>query len=72
MTFSAVLIGGPVDLPRDNRVQRLSSVVDLLRCEYGAGYECFRFLGERMAFDPNVVVYEWSHRESPAEARQNG
>jgi len=72
MTFSAILIGGPADLPLDNRVRRLSSVVDLLRCEYGAEYECFRFLGERMAFDPNVVVYEWSHRESIAESRQFG
>ena len=72
MTISAILIGGPADLPLDNRVRRLSSVVDVLRCEYEAGYECFRFLGERMAFDPNVVVYEWSHRESLAESWQYG
>jgi hypothetical protein len=34
-----------------------------VRCKFGAGYECFHFLEERMAFDPSVLVYEWSHRE---------
>jgi len=63
----AVLVGGPLDFPLDNRVQRLAAPAEVVRCKYGAGYECFRFLGERMAFDPSVVVYEWSHRESIGE-----
>jgi Family of unknown function (DUF5988) len=62
--LSAVLVGGPSDLPLDRRVQRLTVAEEVLRCEFGAGYECFHFLGERMAFDPSVLVYEWSHRES--------
>jgi len=59
----AVLIGGPEGLTGDDRVHRLTSLVEGIRCRFGNGYECFKFLGERMAFDPSVVVYEWSHRE---------
>lgn len=62
-SLSAVLVGGPADLPIDHRVLRLAEVEDIVRCRVGAGYECFQFLGERMAFDASVLVYEWSHRE---------
>ncbi|WP_414710619.1 DUF5988 family protein [Pseudonocardia sp.] len=62
-SLSAVLIGGPADLPPNRRLLRLAAVEEVVRCKFGAGYECFHFLGERMAFDPSVLVYEWSHRE---------
>ena len=62
-TFSAILVGGPEDLPLDDRVKVLDALADVVRCEHAAGYEYFNFLGERMPFDPSVVFYEWSHRE---------
>ncbi|WP_425414573.1 DUF5988 family protein [Pseudonocardia spinosispora] len=62
-SLSAVLIGGPAGLSLEDRVLRLTDVEEVVRCRYGEGYECFQFLGERMAFDPSVLVYEWSHRE---------
>jgi len=62
-SLSAVLVGGPADLPLNDRVLKLTEVEEVVRCRHGAGYECFHFLGERMAFDPSVLVYEWSHRE---------
>jgi hypothetical protein len=61
--LSAVLVGGPADLPLNNRVLKLTQVEEVVRYRHEEGYECFRFLGERMAFDPSVLVYEWSHRE---------
>lgn len=65
-SLSAVLIGGPADLSLDDRVLKLTAVEEVVRCSFEEGYECFRFLGERMAFDPSVLVYEWSHREEAA------
>jgi len=59
----AVLIGGPEGLNADDRVRRLTSLAEGIRCRVGNGYECFQFFGERMVFDASVVVYEWSHRE---------
>jgi hypothetical protein len=67
-SLSAVLIGGPADLPLDDRVLRLAEVEDIVRYKLGTGYECFHFLGERMAFDPSILVYEWSHREEELSA----
>jgi len=68
----AVLIGGPEGLTLDDRVRPLTSLVESIRCEFGNGYECFRFSGERMAFDPSVAVYEWSHRDEWRYAEFDG
>jgi len=59
----AVLMGGPEGLTADDRVHRLASLAEGIRCRFENGYECFQFFGERMVFDASVVVYEWSHRE---------
>ena len=67
-SLSAVLVGGPEELPLNDRVQRLTVAEEVVRCEFGAGYECFRFLGERMTFDPSVLIYEWSHREDAQDS----
>jgi hypothetical protein len=61
--LQAVLIGGPDDFPLGECVRQLDTLHPAIRHEFGTGFDSFRFSGERMPFDPSVVIYEWSHRE---------
>jgi hypothetical protein len=60
MTRVAILVGGPDDLPPEDRVRTLNADCDVIHCEYGANVETFRFCGERIPFDPSVLIYEWA------------
>jgi len=57
----AVLIGGPEDLPSEWRVQHVTDCPSTIKCEFKGKTETFRYRGERIAFDPTVLIYEWSH-----------
>lgn len=59
MTRVAILVGGPEDFPPEERVRTLSGESDTIYCEYGSNVEIFRFCGERIPFDPSVLIYEW-------------
>jgi uncharacterized protein DUF5988 len=72
-TVSAVLHGGPADIPAGLRVQRgVASGHPAIKIPHRGGYEHFEFQQDGTApsvpdLAPPVVVYRWTGRTEMAE-----
>jgi hypothetical protein len=64
--IEAILEGGPVDLPVEQRRRRTDGGTDKIKVLYCGGYEHYERVGPSET-DPAAVVYRWTARTRVAE-----
>lgn len=65
---TAVLQGGPVDLPQTLRVQRVSRGDEKIKIPHYGGYEHFERVAEPAELtEPQTVIFRWTMRTKIAE-----
>ncbi|MGP4114150.1 DUF5988 family protein [Streptomyces sp. 4N509B] len=66
-TITAILEGGPVDLPAESRTRRVGSTDQKVKVLHHGGYEHFELVRQDRQDDHASAVFRWTMRTRIAE-----